>query len=207
MNTNPDDERLALWLDDELAGEDFAHYERASLEKPERIAQREETRAWKTWIAQTIPAAEEPPHAEFFNARILRIIERQRTETPTPAAPSVSSSSRRAWLMPAAAAAGILLGFQLGAHHQATEIVDIDVSGAPKAIPVEPILYTPEKGVRASWFTSHGADAYVIVLDGVPPIPDTVDFTKSMSWQHGGDHEGDMADAAPSTGAQEEGGL
>jgi hypothetical protein len=84
--------------------------------------------------------------------------------------------------MPAAAAAGMVIAFQLGARTQpVAQVVDIDVSNAPRAIPVEPILYTPEKGVKARWFNSAEAEAFVIVLEGVPAIPDTVDFSKSLS--------------------------
>jgi hypothetical protein len=127
------------------------------------------------------PSGEDPPHGEFFNARILRHIERESEEKAV-----VSKSSGgwawRAWFMPAAAAAGMVIAFQLGARTQpAPQVVDIDVSNAPRAIPVEPILYTPEKGVKARWFNSAEADAFVIVLEGVPAIPDAVDFSKSLS--------------------------
>lgn len=181
MNTNPDDTKLALWLDDELEGEELVAMEAACADNAGLLANREENRAWKQWITQSVPSTVEPPYGEFFNARILRGIERDTEEKAAVTKPS-GGSTWKAWFMPAAAAAGMVLAFQLGARTQpAPQVVDIDVSNAPRAIPVEPILYTPEQGVKARWFNSAQADAFVIVLDGVPAIPDAVDFSKSLS--------------------------
>ena len=182
MNTNPDDATLTLWLDDELEGQELALMESRCEADPSLLELRELHRTWKQWMRQGIPASEEPPHADFFNARILRGIERDR-ECAAPGRKAAAGwVSWRSWFMPFAAAAGMVIAFQLGARTQpAVEVVDIDVSNAPRAIPVEPILYTPEQGVKARWFQSTGADAFVIVLDGVPAIPDAVDFNMSLS--------------------------
>lgn len=181
MNTNPDDIKLALWLDDELEGEELVAMEAACANNAELLASREDNRAWKQWITQSVPSMEEPPSGEFFNARILRGIERAAEEKAAVTRPS-GGGTWKTWFMPAAAAAGMVIAFQIGARTQpAPQVVDIDVSNAPRAIPVEPILYTPEQGVKARWFNSAQADAFVIVLDGVPAIPDAVDFSKSLS--------------------------
>lgn len=181
MNTNPDDEKLALWLDDELDGPELATMDSSFSGNPEWVEMREENRRWKNWVSEHAMVAAEPACADFFNARILRSIERVEGVVAEPRAGGATGWGWRAWFMPLAAAAGIVVGFQFGARKPATQSAGIDVSGAPKAIPVEPILYTPENGVKASWFDSRGADAYVIVLDGVPAIPDAVDFTRAMS--------------------------
>ena len=55
----------------------------------------------------------------------------------------------------------------------------MEIAGAPRAIPVEPILYTPETGVKAELFASKKASAMVIVLDGVRAIPDAMDFSET----------------------------
>ena len=184
MNTNPDEATLALWLDDELQGNELALMESRCEAEPALLELRERHRTWKEWMRRGIPASEEPPYAEFFNARILRSIERERSCATPRRKSSAGWASWRSWFMPFAAAAGMVIAFQLGARTQpALEVVDIDVSHAPRAIPVEPILYTPEMGVKARWFQSTGADAFVIVLDGVPAIPDAVDFDMSLS-QH-----------------------
>lgn len=175
MNINPDDTRLALWLDDELEGQELAAFEQWVAGNPELLAAREETRRWRAMVAGTIPAECEPPYADFFNQRVQKAI-----HDLQPAAPVASRRrfSLRAWLMPMAACAGMALAFWIGARQ--STVTEIDVSGAPRAIPVEPVLYTPEQGVEARWFDSEGSLATVIVLDGVQAISDEIDFSHTV---------------------------
>lgn len=176
MNTKPDETMLALWLDDELEGEELATAEVVFGNDPEMLAAREETRRWRAMMAKTIPADEEPPYAEFFNSRIARAT---RESPPEPATVTVRRVSWNAVLFPLAACLGMAFTFLLGVKtsDKRPDLVEIDVTGAPKAIPVDRILYTPEHGVNAKWFTSLEASATVIVLDGVNAIPDTIDFS------------------------------
>ena len=44
MNTNPDETKLALWLDDELKGEELTAFEAWVADKPEHLAARDEIR-------------------------------------------------------------------------------------------------------------------------------------------------------------------
>lgn len=81
--------------------------------------------------------------------------------------------------MPLAACAGMVIAFWVGTQQARPGPPEIDVTGAPKAIPVDPILYTPETGVKAEWFTSLKASATVIVFDGLKAIPDDTDFTET----------------------------
>jgi hypothetical protein len=196
MNTNPDETKLALWLDDELKGEELAAFEKWVADHPEHFAAREESRRWRTFIRESLPAAEEPPYGEFFNARIQRAI---RVPVEEPAAPV--ARPRLLWrslLMPIAACAGMAFTFLLGARSQRPGVPEIDVAGAPKAIPVEPILYTPERGVKAEWHHSDEASATVIVLNGVDAIPDETDFSKTVSLETG-EEINSTADAAEET--------
>lgn len=184
MNTNPDEAKLALWLDDELDGEDLAAVEAWAGSQPEQLAAREEVRRWRKLMASAIPAAEEPPYAELFSGRVARAIRQAAPESV------VVAKRRFAWqtfLMPLAACAGMVLAFWLGTKSTKSGPPEIVVAGAPKAIPVEPIIYTPEKGVNAEWFASSGAAATVIVLNGVDAIPDATDFSKTASMQHESD--------------------
>lgn len=174
MNTNPDEATLALWLDDELAGADHAAMEGWALTRPEQLAAREEIRRWRATVASAIPASEEPPYPDFFNSRVLQAI-REQTPAVGPAARSVSWKT---WFMPAAACAGMALAFWVGTKTQS--MPEYDVAGAPRAIPVEPIVYTPENGVNAEWFASKEASATVIVLKGVAAIPDATDFSQTV---------------------------
>ena len=185
MNTNPDEAKLALWLEDELHGEEFAEVDAWAGKQQEHLAAREEIRKWRRMMASAIPASEEPPYSEFFNARIAREI-RNAPLQEVPA--SKSGFSFKSFIMPLAACAGMALAFLLGLKSQGQpQVPEIDVAGAPKAIPVEPILYTPDRGVTAEWFSSPDASATVIVLNGVDAIPDETDFGKTVSMPEGGE--------------------
>lgn len=179
MNTSPDEERLALWLDDELTGEELAAFEAGPGALPEHQAAREEVRRHRQMMAAAIPAAEEPPFAAVFNRQILRTIEGETKE------PEVATILRPRWSflwMPLAACAGMVFAFYLGARSaQRPAAPDIVVDGAPRAIPVEAYVYTPDMGVEAEWFTNPGSSSMVIVLNGVEAIPDAVDFSKTAS--------------------------
>ncbi len=187
MNTNPDEAMLALWLDDELTGSELAAVEVWADGRPEQLAAREEIRRWRKTMASAIPASEEPPYPDFFNSRLLKSIREQTPKAEIPARRVTWNS----WLMPATACAGMALAFWVGKETQS--VPEYDVTNAPRAIPVEPVVYTPESGVNAEWFASAKAAAMVIVLNGVSAIPDTMDFSETAAVPM--DHEIDsMAD-------------
>ena len=177
MNTNPDETKLALWLDDELKGEELTAFEAWVADKPEHLAARDEIRRFRRMMSDELPASEEPPFGELFNARIARAIQVR------PEAENVVPMHRFAWrslIVPLAACAGMVFAFWGGTKVK-PGVPEIDVTGAPRAIPVEPIIYTPDRGVKADWFASQEASATVIVLDGVAAIPDEMDFSKTVS--------------------------
>lgn len=185
MNTNPDDETLALWLDDGLAGVELAKFEATLAGQPEKFSERAEIRRLKEQLALALPLAEEPPYADFFNHRVMRSI----GESGRAAAP-VAEKSRawfcwKLWGMPLAACVGMALAFFVGMESQHGETGGINVTNAPRAIPVETFVYTPDVGVKARWFESDSASAAVLVLSGIEPIPDQVDFseTAGQPWE------------------------
>jgi hypothetical protein len=65
MNTNPDETRLALWLDDELAGTELAEIDAWAADKPDQLAAREELRGYRAIMAKNVPASIEPPFPDF----------------------------------------------------------------------------------------------------------------------------------------------
>lgn len=168
MNTTPDNESLALWLEDELDGEARVRIDAWASEHPEYLEERERNRAWRSTMQSVIPAEVEMPSAEFFNARIMR-------EIATPAAThpanvvsmAPAAGKRRVWLMPAAAAAGMVLAFLAGSRiaPKSVQTTITEVRGN------EPVIYTPEAGVKAASFAD--AKGTLIVLDGVQAISDT----------------------------------
>ena len=183
MNTNPDEATLALWLDDELTGEELAAVDSWAAGRPDQLSAREEIRRWQATISSALPASEEPPFPDFFNSRVMQGI-RESSPKMVPAVPA-KGFSWTSWLMPIAACAGMVLTFWAGKNSQ--PYPDYDVAGAPKAIPVEPIVYTPERGVQAEWFS--GALASVIVLNGVAAIPDSIDFSEASHVPEAGEFE------------------
>ncbi len=178
MNMNPDEATLALWLDDELTGEELAAVEAWAGGHPDQLAARDEIRHWRTMVSTAIPAVEEPPYPDFFNSRVMQGIRDSEPKTKAKR-PSIF----RHWLMPLAACAGMVLAFWIGkeSHHPVAPVSN--VAGAPRAISVDPMLYTPEKGVKAEWFASDTTLASVIVLNGVAAIPDSTDFSQTVYLQ------------------------
>jgi len=171
---NPDEATLALWLDDELTGADQAAVESWATVRPEQLAAREEIRSWRATLSALIPATEEPPYPDFFNSKVLQAI---REQTPKPVPPAVKPAFWKSLMLPMAACAGMALTFWVGTKTAAPP--EYDVAGAPRAIPVDPVVYTPESGVNAELFAGKGGSATVVILNGVAAIPDTMDFSET----------------------------
>ncbi len=174
MNTKPDEELLARWLEDELEGEQHEQVEAWVTERGDWVVKRAEIRRWKASLRELIPAAEDLPNGEFFNARIRR-------ETRTGAAAVEPRRSRGrwggGWFVPLAAAAGLVAGFVVG--HGPGGGVGADTGLAPPAAELAPVLYTPESGVEAELVAARGAT--VIVLDGVESLPDSWDLPETAA--------------------------
>lgn len=171
MNTNPDEIRLALWLDDELTGADLAEMEAWAATRPEQLAAREELRSFRKMMAANLPASEEPPYPDFFLSRVNQGI-RDLQAAEAPAKPSASVPFWKSWIMPIAACAGMVLAFGIGKRSN-------DAPAALAVVPgLAPVVYTPEDGVDAEWIAS--ADANVIILQGVSAIPDSTDFSETV---------------------------
>jgi hypothetical protein len=171
MNTNPDETRLALWLDDELTGTDLAEMDAWAATRPEQLAAREELRSFREMMAANLPASEEPPYPDFFLSRVNQGI-RDLQAAEAPAKPSASVPFWKSWIMPIAACAGMVLAFGIGKRSN-------DAPAALTVVPaVAPVVYTPEDGVDAEWIAS--ADANVIILEGVSAIPDATDFSETV---------------------------
>jgi len=171
----PDEATLALWLDDELTGSELDAVETWAAGQPDQIATRADVRRWRAMMASAIPSNEDPPYPEFFNHRVIQKIGRLKEKT---VCLEKKNFSWRSWLVPLAACAGMALAFFAGTRSH--RMLEVDVTGAPKAIPVDPVVYTPERGVHAEWFASTEASAMVIVLNGVAAIPDTTDFSATV---------------------------
>jgi hypothetical protein len=194
MNTKTDETLLARWLEDDLDGAELAAFEREIAGNAGLSAERERVRAMRRDIAAVLPAAEEPPYPDFFNSRIERAI---REQSGHAVAPVIRRPAWRVFWMPATAVAGMALAFWLGTQAVPRQEIVVAPQPAPPvevAAAPEPGLYTPERGVDAEWFASEEAEATVIVLEGVDAIPDSLDFSETVSVS--GDSQG-MAGVKP----------
>jgi hypothetical protein len=187
MNMPPDDAMLALWLEDELDGEDFAKVEAWAQSQPDQLAMRESARKWKAMINAGIPATEEPPYPDFFNARIARSISQQKVQQAPEAKPANSIPFWRKFALPLAAGVGMAFTFWLGIHSRSIPVVEsiaemtapgemTQLADASENLP--PTVYTPENGVRAECFDSDAASATVVILEGLAAIPKETDLTR-----------------------------
>lgn len=165
----PDEETLGRWLEDELTGSERDRVDAWVAENPEWLEWRRETRSWKSTLRAALPAEQEPPAAEFFDARLSRLV-REEAGVPKREAPAPACSEARVstWWVPVAAAAGMAFCFWAGMR--------LATGPGPGTEAVMPVVYTPEQGVEAEVFQSDGVDGVVIVLDGVAAIPDSFEI-------------------------------
>jgi len=179
----PDEEMLALWVEDELTGESATTVNAWAASQPEWLARREEARQMKTLLRTHLPVSEDPPYADFFNSRISREIAREAAVAPAAATATKGVGAFWRFFLPATAVAGMALCFWAGtrvvpASHAAPQgpLVNIPVSA-----PLGPYLYTPEKGVTAAYYNSATANAEVIVLDGLAAISDSFEVPETAA--------------------------
>jgi hypothetical protein len=176
MNTNPDDTKLALWLDDELTGSELAEMNALAAAHPEHLKAHLELRKFRETLAQNIPASEEPPYPDFFLSRINQGI--REFEIPSAQTAKTSHGSLwRTWLMPLAACAGMVLAFAIG-RQSGTKPQPIVIEKPTETL-IAPMVYAPEDGVYAEWVPVAKNKATVILLKGVTAIPDSTDFSET----------------------------
>lgn len=169
-----DDEPRFRWLDDDLNAEELAAYEAGWSGNSSEWQERDEVRALKRILHENVAGHEEPPYEEFFNARIRnQILQQERFRS---AKGMLGADWRKRGWLAAAACLAMVISFWSGTRMRdpSPAIAEVNVEGAPKAIPVNLLVYSPVIGVEAEHFSS--ANGTVIVLNGVPAIPDSVDF-------------------------------
>ena len=172
----PDEEMLALWVEDELTGESAAAVNAWASAQPEWLARRGEAREIKALLRGNLPAVEEPPYADFFNSRISREIARESVAAVAAAPAKKSAGSFWRFFLPATAVAGMAFCFWAGTRMVPAELPSLVNDPAPM-----PVLYTPEQGVTAAYFNSSPAHAEVIVLNGVAAIPDSFEVPETAA--------------------------
>lgn len=163
MNTNPDEINIQLWLEDELVGEDQAHMDKWAESQPEKCLERDRIRAMRKLMQANLVSSEEPPYADFF---LNRIQQGMRDSNKHQIVPKAKSSAWKLWVFSATGFAAVILAFGLGKWS----------STASSPVVSAPLLYTPENGVAATWLSGQKMNSPLIILKGVSPIPDSVEF-------------------------------
>jgi len=172
MNQNRKEELLTRWMDGVLTDAEQVELAPYLAAHPELEAEREGIQRMRGEIRRVIPASEDPPYPDFFNAHLERLISEDRgavVEEPRPANGLWRMLSL--WLAPAAAAAVVLAflaGMQLG-HAR-------DGGGPAVADAMAPAVYSPIATVQAAALQDESFGGTVIVLEGLDAIPNSVDL-------------------------------
>lgn len=193
MNTSPHEELLALWVEGELTGAEAAEVESWASRHPEWMERRELARRSRVVLAGGLGGGEEVPYPEFFQARVMREIERMGEFSSGGEVVEEVKVVRRVggWWMPMTAVAGMALCFWVGRAGRGEAVVVVP-DGGVRPVPMmvmEPVIYVPERGVKADYYLSEHADADVIVLSGVAAIPDSFEIPDTASLPKRGEEE------------------
>lgn len=175
MSMNPSEEDMARWLDGELQGAELEEFEGWLAQQSNAFEYRqmkESTDAWKQQIREVIPREEDPPYPDFFNHRIQTAILKDYLAKPK-ALRGVSLWRRL--VSPIFACSMVLLAFWLGSMQSHSANPEFGVEEAPKAIVVDPLIYTPEEGVSAEWVKDKKSGIKVVVMKGLPDIADDLE--------------------------------
>jgi hypothetical protein len=166
---NPDNQSLMLWLEDELPEELKEPIDAWAADQPLWLEKRESARQWRGQVSQAM-AATELPYSDFFQSRLMRRIEQDRTALQRDVPVTVRISPWRKFWLPASVAAAMVLGFLAGTEWQ-------QKSHRTKTL----VTYTPEEGVKAEFFETSPAEGTVIVLNGMPALPDSFATVETTS--------------------------
>jgi len=174
MKNKPNQDLLSKWMAGELEGDQLAQVEAWADANPSEAES--EAGKFSLELSSVIPAEVEPPYPEFFNSKLQHEIEELERTAATPVKPTgISLMQKLRWLFAPAAAGAMALCFYAGTKvaTPATSTGTTPVAEVSK----EAEIYVPNGGVTAAVFDSQEAE--VIVLDGLEPIPDSLDIVSA----------------------------
>lgn len=162
-------EKLTRWLDGAMNGAERAAFETEMAENTTLRAEADDMRQLGGFLRSHVTTDKAMPHADFFNSQIQeRIAELhrsgERAQSQSRGGASWLSWLRAPWAI-AGAAAMVALGFFLSNFKDER----------PQTVVLG--LYTPNPSVHASSYHSSEADATVLMLDGLDPIPENKEIT------------------------------
>jgi len=164
----PSDENhdLIRWLDGEMTADERRTFEATLQNDPELAAEAESMRQLSESLKTHLPAEMPVPHADFFNSQIqVRIAQMDLDEAREREKAAASTASWFPWLrMPwlagaAAAAAAFAIAGLVWTQNSSSGTSTIAST------------YTPNPAVHAQVFHSSDAQATVLMLDGLEPVP------------------------------------
>lgn len=162
----PTELQLTQWIDGTLSHAETREVDAWLAVNPQEKRELEEMRAISRGIAHAAAPPDDVPGAEFFTHQL----ERRLDELDQPAAKVASSGV--AWIRyfaPSLAAAALAVFATVitmrvvensGDELAVVEKVGSDLTG----------IYTPQDSVKVDAFYADGADAQVVILDGLPEV-------------------------------------
>lgn len=179
MNANPpqdmNEELMTRWIDGQLSPEEQASVSLLLADQPALELEKQSALHLGGLLRSHLPATLEPPSPDFFTSRIMDEIRSQTATMPvaknlkTAAAATAGGSGgssfwswlRRPWFAPLASAAAVAIVFGV-----------IDGSHSGKSVSMDTArIYAPDPNVVAKAFYSDSAEATVIDLQGLQPVP------------------------------------
>ena len=168
MKQERKEELIVRWMDDALSAAEVDEMKVILESEPELHELRANHLQTREELQSAFNEIQDVPYGDFFQTKLDQAI--RATETPEPEAIRSLGwkNSLRWWLAPVtvgAMAVAFLAGTRVNSGGTNTVRSIVAVSG--------PIVYTPEGGVTSNFVDAEGSGTSVIVLDGLPPIPDS----------------------------------
>jgi anti-sigma factor RsiW len=163
MKTPDLNDPMTRWLDGAMTPGERSAFELEMHRDPALRAEAETCRELRALLRGHLSLEAPVPHPDFFNSQVLeRIAElhrRERREARTPAVLGLLTWLMRHWALTGAAVALALgiFAWQFSGSDDSSQVLGV---------------YVPDADVKARSFHDDKANAAVIVLDGLPDIPD-----------------------------------
>lgn len=172
MNANPspddmNEELMTRWIDGQLNAVEKASVDRLLSDQPSLFREKDAAQRLGGLLRGHLPSTMEPSSPEFFTSRIMDEIHVGAVLPLTKSVQSVEGVSfwswlRRPWFAPLASAAAVALIFASLNGSRPAAAPSMDTAR----------IYAPDPNVVAKAFYSESAEATVIDLQGLTPVPD-----------------------------------
>ena len=156
---------LIRWIDGEMNETERTTFEARLKDDPALATEAQKMRALSASLRAHLPAEMRVPHADYFNTQIeVRItqmaLDDARAQKVTTSWSALLQSLRQPWFALAGTAALAVLGFF---------VLRPDAGDASESMILS--SYTPNTNVQARTYHDAGADATVLLLDGLDAVP------------------------------------